>query len=49
MIWAVLKPHYWILDRKFRSVNRYLIILVITLLLFAGQWDVVGELEKGLK
>ncbi len=38
MMWQILKPHYLMLDRKLRAVNRYVIILVLAVLLFVGEW-----------
>ena len=38
MIWKILRPHYWILDRKVRNTNRYLVLALVVLLGFGGQW-----------
>ena len=38
MVWKILRPHYWILDRKVRTTNRYLVVALILLLAFGGQW-----------
>jgi len=38
MVWKILRPHYWILDRKVRNTNRYLVVAMIVLLAFGGQW-----------
>jgi len=38
MIWKVLRPHYWVLDRKIRTTNRVILIGLIALLPMVGQW-----------
>jgi hypothetical protein len=38
MVWKILRPHYWILDRKVRTTNRYVVLALIVLLGFGGQW-----------
>ena len=38
MVWRILRPHYWILDRKVRTTNRYVVLALIVLLGFGGQW-----------
>jgi hypothetical protein len=38
MVWKVLRPQYWILDRKVRTTNRIVVIALILLLGFGGQW-----------
>jgi hypothetical protein len=38
MVWKILRPHYWILDRKVRTTNRAVVIALILLLAFGGQW-----------
>jgi hypothetical protein len=38
MVWKVLRPHYWILDRKVRTTNRAVVVALILLLGFGGQW-----------
>lgn len=38
MIWNVLRPYYWMLDRKVRTTSRLVVIALILFLLFAGQW-----------
>ena len=37
MVWKILRPHYWILDRKVRTTNRTVVIALILLLGFGGQ------------
>jgi hypothetical protein len=38
MVWKILRPHYWILDRRVRTTNRVIVIALILLLLLGGQW-----------
>lgn len=38
MFWKIVRPQYWILDRRVRSTNRVVVIALILLLLFGGQW-----------
>jgi hypothetical protein len=38
MIWKILRPHYWILDRRVRNTNRYVVLALVVLLGFGGQW-----------
>jgi hypothetical protein len=38
MIWKILRPHYWMLDRRVRNTNRFVIIALILLLGWGGQW-----------
>lgn len=38
MMWQVIKPHYWMLDRRIRSTNRIWIVLSITLLVLGSEW-----------
>lgn len=38
MMWQVIKPHYWMLDRKIRSINRILVVLSIALLVRVIEW-----------
>ena len=38
MVWKVLRPHYWILDRRVRTTNRMVVIALILILGFGGQW-----------
>ncbi len=38
MVWKILRPHYWILDRKVRNTNRYVMLALVVLLGFGGQW-----------
>jgi hypothetical protein len=38
MVWKILRPHYWILDRKVRTTNRAVVVALILLLAFGGQW-----------
>ncbi len=41
MVWYVLRPYYWQLDRRVRSANRFAVGAVLLLLGFGGQfvWD----------
>lgn len=38
MVWKILRPHYWILVRRVRATNRFIVVGLIVLLLFGGQW-----------
>jgi hypothetical protein len=38
MVWKILRPRFWILDRKVRETNRFIIFGLIALLAFGGQW-----------
>lgn len=38
MLWKMLRPHFWMLDRQVRATNRLLVVALIVLLLFGGQW-----------
>lgn len=38
MVWKILRPHYWILDRAVRRANRALVVAVLAVLAFGGQW-----------
>ena len=38
MVWKVLRPHYWILDRRVRTTNRLLVLALVLILGFGGQW-----------
>lgn len=38
MIWKILRPHYWILDRRVRSTNPIAVLATLLLLLWGGQW-----------
>ncbi len=38
MVWKILRPHYWILDRRVRATNRFVVVGLIVLLMAAGQW-----------
>jgi len=38
MVWKILRPQYWILDRKVRNTNRYVVLALVVLLGFGGQW-----------
>jgi hypothetical protein len=38
MVWKILRPHYWILDRKVRKTNRAVVVALILLLGYGGQW-----------
>jgi|GEM_PF-1247254 len=38
MLWKILRPRYWILDRKVRAINKAVLLGAILLLAFGGQW-----------
>lgn len=38
MVWKILRPRYWILDRRVRETNRVVIVALILLLGLGGQW-----------
>jgi hypothetical protein len=38
MVWKILRPHYWMLDRRVRDTNRYVIVALILLVGWGGQW-----------
>ena len=38
MVWKILRPRYWILDRKVRSTNRFIILGLIAAVALGGQW-----------
>ena len=38
MVWKILRPHYWALDRRIRSANRFVVIALLLLLGVGGQW-----------
>ncbi len=38
MVWKILRPSYWILDRKIRATNRFIVLGAIMLVLYGGQW-----------
>jgi hypothetical protein len=38
MVWKILRPSFWILDRKLREANRFIVTGTIALLLLGGQW-----------
>jgi hypothetical protein len=38
MIWKILRPQYWILDRKVRSTHRAIVIALLVLVPVGGQW-----------
>ncbi len=38
MIWKILRPHFWMLDRRVRQTNRALVIGLIAALAFLLQW-----------
>ncbi len=38
MTWKILRPRFWILDRRVRETNRFIIFGLIALLAFGGQW-----------
>lgn len=38
MIWQILRPHYWMLDRKVRATKSIVIIAPLLLLLWGGEW-----------
>jgi hypothetical protein len=38
LVWKVLRPYYWMLDRRVRNSNRVMVIVVVLLVLWVGQW-----------
>jgi hypothetical protein len=38
MLWRILRPTFWILDRKVRTTNRAIIFALILIVAFGGQW-----------
>jgi hypothetical protein len=36
--WKVVRPYYWMLDRRVRSMNRLVVIGAVVALSLAGQW-----------
>lgn len=38
MVLKILRPQYWILDRQVRNTNRLVVIALILLPMFGGQW-----------
>ncbi|NIM94930.1 MAG: hypothetical protein GTO18_14610 [Anaerolineales bacterium] len=38
MVWKILRPHYWSLDRKVRTTNRFILFGLFMLVCFGGQW-----------
>ena len=38
MIWKILRPHFWILDRRVRKMNRLILIGLFLVLWFGGMW-----------
>ena len=38
MLWKILRPRYWILDRKVRAINKAVLLGAILLLSFGGRW-----------
>lgn len=38
MVWKILRPRFWILDRKVRETNRFVVVGLLVLLAFGGQW-----------
>lgn len=38
MVWKIVRPYYWILDRRVRATNRFVVIALVVLLPLAGQW-----------
>jgi hypothetical protein len=38
MVWKILRPHYWMLDRKVRQTNRIVVIALLLILGFIVQW-----------
>jgi hypothetical protein len=38
MLWKVLRPRYWILDRRVRTANRAAVAVLFLILGFGGQW-----------
>lgn len=45
MVWKILRPHYWIIDRKVRTTNRLVVVVLFLLLGFGGQW-IYGNLIR---
>jgi len=48
MVWKILRPHYWILDRRVRATNRFIVVGLIVLLLAAGQWTYANLVRGNL-
>ena len=38
MVLRILRPQYWILDRQVRNTNRLVVVALILLPMFGGQW-----------
>ena len=38
MLWRILRPRFWILDRKVRETNQMIIAAIIIVVAFGGQW-----------
>jgi hypothetical protein len=38
MVWKILRPYYWMLDRKVRALNKMVVVIVVTLVGIGGQW-----------
>ncbi|KPK92868.1 MAG: hypothetical protein AMJ88_09720 [Anaerolineae bacterium SM23_ 63] len=38
MVLKIFRPQYWMLDRKVRNTNRLVVIALILVLMFGGQW-----------
>lgn len=38
MIWKIMRPHYWMLDRKLRQTNRLGVVALLLVLGFVVQW-----------
>jgi hypothetical protein len=39
MLWKLLRPQFWILQRRIRNVNRILVLLLILILALGGSWS----------
>ena len=48
MVWKILRPNYWILDRKVRTANRLVVVVLFLLLGFGGQWIYVNLIRDNL-
>jgi hypothetical protein len=48
MVWKVLRPQVWLLDRKVRAVNRAVVAALFLLLGFGGQWVYTNVIRDNL-
>jgi len=48
MIWKILRPHFWMLDRRVRQANRVLVIAVLAGVPFLLQWAWTGLIRDQL-